>query len=115
MTDHQPEQPPLRLGTIDHHPLCGREQMKPTDLCAHENFSCRVEVARIVDTEPVTFYADVTIRCDQCGLPFHFMGVKDFGLSPHHPCANPDSTELRCPIAPGPGEFIAQRHVFTVS
>jgi hypothetical protein len=30
--------------------------------CAHHNFGAKVEVSRIEDTSPMTFYADITVR-----------------------------------------------------
>ncbi|HTG95714.1 MAG TPA: hypothetical protein VL866_24140 [Pyrinomonadaceae bacterium] len=40
--------------------------------CTHESFSGSVEVGRIVDRSPIEFIAEVTIHCDECGLPFTF-------------------------------------------
>ncbi|HEX8747414.1 MAG TPA: hypothetical protein VF717_09445 [Pyrinomonadaceae bacterium] len=75
--------------------------------CKHLNFMAQVNVARIMDegvaeTEPASHYfADITVSCDQCGMPFHFVGLP-FGLSPHEPMASPDGLEARMPIKPGP-------------
>ncbi len=82
--------------------------------CEHHDFFAQVNIARIEDLTPIAFYADVTIKCTECNLPFHFVGVSDFGLSPDKPCLNPDSTELRCPIRPGQAEFMPERMSFGV-
>lgn len=72
--------------------------------CAHMNFSAMVKVARLEDTG--RFYADVTVACAECALPFHFI-TPDYGLRNDRPAASPDATELRCPIGPGPAELPA--------
>lgn len=82
--------------------------------CDHKNFFAQVNVARLEDTSPMRFFADIKIKCEDCGLPFHFVGVKEFGLSPDEPCLNPDSTELRCPIMPGAAEWMPTRMRFQV-
>jgi len=40
--------------------------------CTHQRFSGLVEVGRIIDKSPIQFIAEVTIRCDECGLDFTF-------------------------------------------
>jgi hypothetical protein len=47
--------------------------------CPHKNFSANVNVNRLTKTEggPVTGYtAEITVKCDQCGKPFQFLGLE---------------------------------------
>lgn len=75
--------------------------------CEHMNFSARVEVQRLTDGEGgavLNFLADITVRCAECDIPFHFVGMAaNTGLSFKHPTANVGATELHAPIAPGEG------------
>lgn len=71
-----------------------------------------VNVARIEEEVPMRFFADITIKCLDCGEPFHFVGVKA-GLSPLEPMVSVDATELRAPIAPGAAP-LARRNVFVM-
>ena len=77
--------------------------------CAHENFSASVAVSRLVDTG--RFIADVTIKCDQCGQPFQFIGLNP-GVSTRDPMVSPDGLEARLPICPEGQEpsFISHIH-----
>jgi hypothetical protein len=92
--------------------------MNPVD-CKHLNFMANVEVARIMEegvpeTELAShYYAEVTVKCDQCGLPFHFAGLP-FGLSPYEPMASPDGLEARMPIKPGPLDVMAGKARYTL-
>jgi hypothetical protein len=71
--------------------------------CAHERFSADVKVARIGDGDPIrNFVAEVSVRCDDCGLPFHFVGP-DSGFSFRRPTVNVGATTLHAPTAPGEG------------
>lgn len=67
--------------------------------CPHRNFGANVNVQRLEDTGG--FYADVSVKCSDCGRPFHFI-TPDYGLRRDRPAASLDGTELRCPIAPYP-------------
>lgn len=77
------------------------------EVCKHLNFFAQINVARIMEegvpeTELASFYyAEMVIKCTECELPFHFVGLP-FGLSPHEPMASPDGLEARMPIKPGP-------------
>jgi hypothetical protein len=68
--------------------------------CPHENFFANVAVARITDTR--TFMADVTIHCEDCGLPFSFNGLPG-GLNHDGAACSVDGTEARLSISPGIG------------
>lgn len=75
--------------------------------CKHESFAARVEVNRLGDgpgTPIRTFLAEITVRCSQCDLPFHFVGL-DAGLSFTKPTVNFGATTLNAPIAPGEGHM----------
>jgi hypothetical protein len=43
-------------------------------MCKHENFRANVRVARLEDTG--RFIAEITVNCDQCGVPFQFLGLE---------------------------------------
>jgi|SRR6516225_1265828 len=71
--------------------------------CPHEDFAASVEVNRITrsDDDPtvVGYSAEITVRCDQCGEPFRWTGVRA-GLSPKEPMCNVDETVLIAPLRP---------------
>lgn len=69
------------------------------DDCTHEKFQAIVAVNRLLDTQ--TFHADVTISCQDCQLPFRFLGALK-GLNMVGITTSVDGTELRTAIAPGP-------------
>lgn len=66
--------------------------------CKHEVFVADVVVGR--HEEDGTFSADIKITCDQCNLPFSFIGVP-FGVERTRPTSSVDGSELRAPIQPG--------------
>lgn len=72
-------------------------------ICKHESFTAGVKVTRLQDQETGEdagcFNADVSIRCNECGSLFRFVGVPE-GLSPSVPTTNEDRTELHVPILP---------------
>jgi len=74
--------------------------------CQHLEFEAFVDVNRLEDLVPMGFMADIRIRCKDCERPFHFVGVPDFGLDFTKPTLNVDSTELHCPLAPGPAQWL---------
>lgn len=70
--------------------------------CPHEDFWADVAVQRLTEVEggPVTaFYAEIKVKCVQCGEPFCFRGVP-LGLSQLAPTMSFDGTELSAPIHP---------------
>lgn len=72
--------------------------------CKHENFAVRANVGRITKegegTDVAAFLMELTVWCQECGLPFEFVGMPMVGLDFQHPMVNVDSTELRAPIKP---------------
>lgn len=76
-------------------------------LCPHAQFTAAVNVARITDIG--RFVADVRIRCEDCGLPFSFVGAPA-GFDYNHPTVNVDATEINLPIRPGAGGVIERMH-----
>jgi len=70
--------------------------------CPHENFAADVAVGRITDDggRVHSFLAEVTVRCLDCGEPFHFLGL-EAGLSFTRPTVDVAATTLHAPIAPG--------------
>lgn len=74
--------------------------------CQHEKFRVEANIGRLSREEggPITGYtADVKVFCDQCGLPFRFIGL---AAGNHHaePRVSIDGTELRAPIEPAEHE-----------
>lgn len=71
--------------------------------CRHERFSAAVNVnrlhAREQDDSPVSFAADITVRCADCGEPFGFR-CRDMGVAPDRPAVSVDTLELRVPLRP---------------
>lgn len=70
--------------------------------CEHDSFAAVVEVSRITDGDggPLTnLYADVRVRCADCGEQMRFIGVEP-GLSPRRPMCEVGGLELRCPMQP---------------
>lgn len=77
--------------------------------CVHENFMADVQVARMPSREggPIERYmADVRVKCDDCGLPFRFIGLPA-GVDLNGASVNNDATEARLAIAPK-GEVISE-------
>ena len=65
--------------------------------CPHEKFVCSVTVNNIDDIG--RFLADVKIRCDQCGVPFRFIGLPA-GVDLNGAATSIDATEACLAIAP---------------
>ncbi len=83
--------------------------------CKHMNFVADIEVNRLTDDEdgPAKgFSADISVKCDDCKLPFSFLGVP-FGDEPTRPTSGVDGTELRAPIQPGPNTLEQVEHILT--
>ncbi len=76
--------------------------------CKHERFIAQCDITRLKDSEQseeITGYsADLSIKCEDCGTKFEFIGVPN-GYSPKQPMANIDFTELRIPIMPYTGKM----------
>jgi len=79
--------------------------------CQHMQFTADVVVDRVTDDagRPRNFVAEVTIRCQDCGEPFHFVGV-EAGLSFHRPTVGVGATTLHAPIASGMAPLPARMH-----
>lgn len=71
--------------------------------CNHNNFYAQVKVSRLTETDDSTevigYAADIVVNCNECGLPFEFIGFKA-GYSPNEPMMSVGATELRLPIRP---------------
>lgn len=75
-----------------------------SDICEHQRFQIGGTVSRLTkdDDGPVTGYSlDVTVRCDECKEPFHFIGLPHGMSLVGGAYASIDETELRIAIAPG--------------
>lgn len=70
--------------------------------CKHEEFRSVVTVNRIEDVG--RFTADVIINCDQCGIPFRFIGLPA-GSDMNGAAVSVGATEARLAVAPQ-GEVI---------
>ena len=70
--------------------------------CEHPSFSARVEVQRLTDDDGRVrnYVAELSVACEACGLPFHFLGAET-GLSFMAPTVNVGATTLHAPMAPG--------------
>lgn len=71
-------------------------------VCEHKNFRANVQVGRLSEKDdgPITSYsADVKIQCEDCGLPFRFVGLSA-GAHFAEPRVSIDGLELRAPIEP---------------
>ena len=76
-----------------------------TGLCEHKSFSCEICVNRLEDTKPMRFCADGRIKCEDCGLPFRFIGLPA-GLDLNGASVSVDATEAHLAIAPK-GEVVS--------
>lgn len=65
--------------------------------CEHKNFCVNAAVNRIEDVG--RFQADIRITCDDCGLPFLFIGLPA-GLNLNGAAVSADAEEGRFAIAP---------------
>jgi len=71
-------------------------------MCDHLSFSIQSKVARLTDTEDgpaKDFMLELRISCNECGLPFEFIGVRN-GISFTEPRSNISKQELCLPIKP---------------
>ena len=74
--------------------------MEPSE-CKHMTFSATVSVARIEDVG--AFSAELKLVCQDCGIPFKFLGMPA-GSSSKHPTTSFGGEEARLPVAPMTGE-----------
>jgi hypothetical protein len=69
--------------------------------CEHMRFLSEAKVTRLTDKDGlITGYTvDIRIKCDDCGLPFRFLGLAA-GSHYAEPRTSVDATELRAPLEP---------------
>ncbi len=70
--------------------------------CEHLNFMTYAEIARMpsVENGPIDrFSASIRIVCEDCGLPFRFIGLPA-GVDLNGAATSIDATEARLAIAP---------------
>ena len=96
--------PPCRFGMDEPVPAPAPEPpATPSgNQCQHESFAANVSVARITNAagDVVERYqANVTIICDQCKMPFRFVGLPA-GLDLNGAAVSVDGAEARLCIAP---------------
>lgn len=86
--------------------MAGNVLTKPPK-CQHVNFHADVDVNRIEGKDKAIsgFTADIRVKCNDCGLPFEWVGIP-VGSSPLRPMASVDFLELRAPLVPR-GELLA--------
>jgi hypothetical protein len=75
----------------------------PDRPCPHENFAATIEVNRIVrsedDSSVVAYYAEVSVRCEDCSEPFRWTGLQA-GMSPARPMCSVNERTLIAPLRP---------------
>lgn len=69
-------------------------------VCEHKNYACSVAVTSY-DGKRV---AELSVKCIDCGRPFHYLGVEDVGVSMTGPALSPNSEVLHIPITPAPSQ-----------
>jgi hypothetical protein len=70
--------------------------------CEHKNFFCKANIFRLSQEEGGEvdhFQAEINIKCEDCQMPFMFVGTP-LGVSPWQPTASLDRQTLRAPIVP---------------
>ena len=81
----------------------GSRPVNPDRACPHGEFHLFGDVNRVVrdmgDTVPVGYFADVQVRCTQCGEPFRWTGLRA-GMNPAYPTCSVDERILCAPIRP---------------
>lgn len=85
-------------------------------MCEHLNFYVHANVGRLSHDEggPITGYcADITVKCNDCGLPFRFIGLAA-GNHYAEPRVSADGKELRAPLEPATHEKFATRASYTM-
>ena len=66
-------------------------------MCDHKKFKATVEVNRLEDTGQ--FMADVSVQCEECGMPFGFLGLQP-GLNLQGAMVSIDGETARLAIHP---------------
>jgi len=66
-------------------------------MCEHKNFHANVAVNRLEDTKQ--FVADVSIKCEDCGAEFEFLGLSP-GLNLQGATISLNGLEARLAICP---------------
>jgi hypothetical protein len=69
--------------------------------CKHMNFAAHVGVARLEGTagRPMSFMAEITVKCTECGTPFEFLGLEP-GIDTQGAKVSMDGQEARIAIVP---------------
>lgn len=65
--------------------------------CEHRNYRAQVNVTNLEDTG--ARLAEITIKCDNCGLPFEFVGLP-VGCEFYRPTTDLSAQILTAPIVP---------------
>jgi hypothetical protein len=69
--------------------------------CKHENFRIHVDVSKFRDDKVVTNHvAEFTVNCQECDLPFRFVGLPEVESFEHPSCSPGDHYMLFAPIEP---------------
>lgn len=76
----------------------------PDKACPHVNFDADVAVGRLFNGEdhggvPDGFRVDLTVRCEDCGEPFRWVGVPA-GMRSDRPMVSVDEKTLHAPMRP---------------
>lgn len=67
--------------------------------CDHVNFIADCKVHRLTDADGIAYRLNVSVKCEQCGIHFKFVGLEP-GFDPDGPTTNKSAEELRIPISP---------------
>lgn len=70
--------------------------------CRHEAFATTAKITRVTDHdggEVKNFALELTVQCDQCGIPFVFKGLQA-GMAFSSPRVSALGEEARLPIEP---------------
>jgi hypothetical protein len=80
--------------------------------CPHTSFDANVKVARFDDTN--LKYAEIMIRCVDCGQLARFRGMP-MGLSPQRPTCTPSLDEATLPFVIGDEAYDDKSIGFTIN
>ena len=78
--------------------------------CEHMRFLSEAKVMRLTDNGGIVtgYTVDIRIKCDDCGLPFRFLGL-EAGSHYAEPRVSVDALELRAPLEPAYVNHILRR------
>ncbi len=72
---------------------------QPAAPCKHGQFKADIDVTWMQDID--RWVAELALTCGVCKLPFHFVGIPEYGMLMTQPALGVGGTQARLPIAPG--------------